>query len=219
MDEGYYSCSDKPNWRGLLGPMLLGAALLIILSARYWKFTVDDAYISLRYAQNLVRGNGLVYNLGERVEGFSNLTWTLLSAGALELGLDPIPTLKIVGIICALLVIWTSLLILARIEPEQLGFAWVVAFLVGAAPCVVAWSLAGMETMLFALMLSLTFYTYVSNKEIVGWPVWPLMALLSTQRFVFRQGVTSIVESCGHVCCAIRFVPSLAVCVLRRHTT
>ena len=76
MDEGYYSGSDKPNWRGLLGPMLLGAALLIILSARYWKFTVDDAYISLRYDQNLVRGNGLVYNLGERVEGFSNLTWT-----------------------------------------------------------------------------------------------------------------------------------------------
>jgi hypothetical protein len=40
----------------------------------------EDAYLSYRYALNLVRGNGLVYNVGERVEGFSNPSWTLLLA-------------------------------------------------------------------------------------------------------------------------------------------
>jgi hypothetical protein len=30
---------------------------------------VDDAYISLRYARNLIDAHGLVFNPGERVEG------------------------------------------------------------------------------------------------------------------------------------------------------
>lgn len=33
---------------------------------------VDDAYISFRYATNLIHGHGLVFNPGERVEGYSN---------------------------------------------------------------------------------------------------------------------------------------------------
>ena len=45
----------------------------------------DDAYISFRYAENLVRGEGLVYNPGERVEGYSNLLHVLISAALLLL--------------------------------------------------------------------------------------------------------------------------------------
>ncbi len=46
---------------------------------------IDDAYISYRYAQNLVSGNGLVFNIGEYVEGYTNLLWTLLIAAGLLL--------------------------------------------------------------------------------------------------------------------------------------
>jgi hypothetical protein len=53
-------------------------------AARYW--TCDDAFISFRYADNLVRGHGLVFNAGERVEGFTNLLWTLWIAVGLRLG-------------------------------------------------------------------------------------------------------------------------------------
>lgn len=38
----------------------------------------DDAYISFRYARNLVAGHGLVFNPGERVEGYTNLLYVLL---------------------------------------------------------------------------------------------------------------------------------------------
>lgn len=40
----------------------------------------DDAYISYRYALNLISGHGLVFNPGERVEGYSNLLYVLLMA-------------------------------------------------------------------------------------------------------------------------------------------
>jgi hypothetical protein len=49
-------------------------------------WTCDDAFISFRYARNLVEGQGLVFNPGDRVEGFTNLLWTLWSALGLALG-------------------------------------------------------------------------------------------------------------------------------------
>jgi len=41
----------------------------------------DDAFISYRYACNLASGHGLVFNPGERVEGYSNLLYTIAIAG------------------------------------------------------------------------------------------------------------------------------------------
>ena len=57
---------------------LLGLGhLLLFLGAG----PVDDDFICYRYARNLVRGDGLVYQAGERVEGFTNPLWVLLHAG------------------------------------------------------------------------------------------------------------------------------------------
>ena len=51
-------------------------ALLAWLAETAW-FLTDDAFISFRYARNLLEGNGLVFNVGERVEGYSNFLWVL----------------------------------------------------------------------------------------------------------------------------------------------
>ncbi|MCI0450165.1 MAG: hypothetical protein L0Y79_10360 [Chlorobi bacterium] len=48
-----------------------------------WSFlfqNVDDAYISYRYGKNLMNGEGLVYNKGEYVEGYTNFLWTIVTA-------------------------------------------------------------------------------------------------------------------------------------------
>jgi arabinofuranosyltransferase len=39
---------------------------------------IDDAYISLRYARNFAEGHGLVFNIGERVEGYTCFLWVWL---------------------------------------------------------------------------------------------------------------------------------------------
>src|SRR5947207_15116687 len=46
-----------------------------------WFWLDDDMMISMRYARNLVSGAGLVFNPGERVEGYTNFGWVLLMAG------------------------------------------------------------------------------------------------------------------------------------------
>ena len=65
------------------------ACLLAVVLAASRSWICDDAYICFRYAENLVRGWGLVFNQGERVEGFTNLSWTLFSALGLLLGFSP----------------------------------------------------------------------------------------------------------------------------------
>jgi hypothetical protein len=58
---------------------------VILAGLRSWM--CDDAFITFRYADNLVRGHGLVFNAGERVEGYTNFSWTLWTA------LDRVPDL------------------------------------------------------------------------------------------------------------------------------
>ena len=52
------------------------------------RFVQDDAYISWRYAENLARGLGLVWNEGEYVEGYTNFLWTVILAIPHRVGLD-----------------------------------------------------------------------------------------------------------------------------------
>ena len=73
-----------------------GAAVGLGLS--YGACTQDDAFISFRYALNLVDGHGLVYNPGERVEGFTNLLWTVLLALPLSVGIDPVAASSALGL-------------------------------------------------------------------------------------------------------------------------
>lgn len=71
---------------------LILAALLVwvvVAGRALGDWQMDDSYISYRYAWNLIHGYGLVYNVGEVVEGYTNFLWTMISAAGLGLGLDP----------------------------------------------------------------------------------------------------------------------------------
>ena len=63
-------------YAGALPLFLLWPALLGVMAAHSW-FITDDAFISFRYARNLLEGHGLVFNPGEYVEGYSNFLWVL----------------------------------------------------------------------------------------------------------------------------------------------
>jgi hypothetical protein len=81
-----------PAWQ----PRAATAAVAALAIAWAWhlRWFADDAFISFRYARNWSEGNGLVFNVGERVEGYTNFLWTAILAGCDRLGLD-IPTMAI----------------------------------------------------------------------------------------------------------------------------
>ena len=70
------------------GLAVLGT-LLVLAGRLTGDWQMDDAYISYRYAWNLVHGHGLVYNPGEVVEGYTNFLWTALAAGSILAGQHP----------------------------------------------------------------------------------------------------------------------------------
>lgn len=75
----------------ILGPVAifffvnLGALLLCAWALRFG--SVDDAFITERYAQNLLARGELAYNAGERVEGYTSFGWVIAEAVLAFLGI------------------------------------------------------------------------------------------------------------------------------------
>jgi len=125
---------------------------------RFW-FLNDDAYISFRYAKNLVQGHGLRFNLGDHVpvEGYSNFLWVLIAAVFEALRLDLGFWMPLISALCGSLLLFLVFDLLHRRLSIGL-FATVIATLtLGCYPPFAHWSTSGLETMPFALLVYLTF--------------------------------------------------------------
>jgi hypothetical protein len=66
--------------------VLLGFA---VVSVSLLSTPIDDAFISFRYLNNWLGGHGLVFNPGERVEGYSNFLWIVILAVPALFGAGP----------------------------------------------------------------------------------------------------------------------------------
>ena len=105
-------------------------AILAVVWAWHLRWISDDAFISFRYSRNWARGDGLVFNLGERVEGYTNFGWTALLAVPALLGLD-IPACALALDLAAFVgVLWLVQRLAAQLAPAgapaRLSFAAVV---------------------------------------------------------------------------------------------
>lgn len=153
---------------------VLLATLLHIRAANY---LADDGFISLRYAQHLAEGHGLVYNIGERVEGYTNFLWVVMLAAAKWLlpSLDLVLAARVLGVIAAVL---TVLLAFRFAAAASLGP--VVGLLAGAFLAAhssfVAWAPAGLETSLFVYLVFAAAVSFVADLETRRYrPVAPLL--------------------------------------------
>lgn len=162
--------------------LLILAGLILVAHASYFDFVNDDAFISFRYADNLVRHGELTYNLGERVEGYTNFLWTITIAGVLALGGDPVFWSHVLGIAFGISTLYVVALFLARWRVgigeaaagrsiDALGPLWLAA-----APGYACWSTGGLETQQFTFLvtLGLTQFLLEGRAASSGKPVrWP----------------------------------------------
>jgi len=73
---------------GRVADLALAGATIVL--GVLFRFTQDDAYITLSYAEHLANGTGLVFNPGEPVEGYTTFLWTVLLSVPFRLGVDPV---------------------------------------------------------------------------------------------------------------------------------
>lgn len=119
-------------------------------SRRYVLF--DDAMISLSYGRSLVRGDGLIWFDGaERVQGFTNLGWTLFMAPFTTFG-SARTTSLVVSFIGVLVLVAIGLLILELVRESVTSVRIAAALIVVLHFPLVYWTIRGMEVGLIALI-------------------------------------------------------------------
>ncbi len=119
---------------------------------------IDDAYISLRYSQSLIQGHGIVWQPGDRVEGYTNFLWVILSAFLMVIGFDGTNTVRFLGLFSSVISIALLILLSRHFQKLQNIRVWpigIAAILVGTSFDFAFWTLSGLESPLF-IMLSLT---------------------------------------------------------------
>jgi len=78
-----------------------GAAIFAVLAMRFRGYTMDDAFITFRYATNFARGRGLVFNPVEyaRAEGITSPLYAVVLSAAPALMLNVEIFAKFLGLL------------------------------------------------------------------------------------------------------------------------
>ena len=176
------ACSSQPKCRMhwplrslqiVIVALLLG--YLVWNSLYYFPYIVDDTFISLRYARNLLNGAGLVYNVGQQVEGYSNFSWVMIEALVMRLGLPVITSIKLLGLASAVATALLAFLLARRVLPKspEGRVAGFIAFtLICLNTSIAVWSQAGLETVFFASLvvaMCLRFEVELDRKRPLPW--------------------------------------------------
>lgn len=139
---------------------LVASGATAVMAMIFWQardFVYDDAYISLRYAKNLVLHGDLVWNLGESVEGYTNFLFVISSAVLIALGVPATlaaQSLALSSFACALAL---TVLILRRLPVGSLGVAVGFAAVAGSIS-LPAWAMSGMEAPMVAALVTATLW-------------------------------------------------------------
>ncbi|HEX3598482.1 MAG TPA: hypothetical protein VHU80_25415 [Polyangiaceae bacterium] len=142
----------------LWAPAAVGMGVFAANVAAVHRFTVDDAYITLRYSRNVARGIGAVYNAtGARAEGYTSFLWMVLLALTHVLRQNALAVAKALGVLfavgtCGLTAAWTF----AEMRPSRARVLASSAAVAGYAvlPRTAIHAVSGMETALFTTLLT-----------------------------------------------------------------
>ncbi len=152
----------KPFWaRLVLWSIVAGALVLAWLN----RFIQDDAFISFRYALNLVNGHGLVWNPGERTEGYTNFLWTLFMAVPHFLGIGVVQFAMCLGMAFFLGTLLLTYRTALEISNSQ-ATALLTLALLSTNYTFIAYATGGLETqMQTCLLMGCLFFAVMGTRE------------------------------------------------------
>jgi arabinofuranosyltransferase len=165
--------SKVGTW-GVFSLLMLVAALHQML----FDAIAEDAFITFRYAERLVQGDGLVFNVGENVEGYSNYLWLMLVASVHWVTGADIPLIgRVLGALLSLGGMAWTFVLATRVNMGQRSAAFVAVGFMATCSTYAAWGLAGLENGLHVVLLlaaiDLAFRGYWRSLSVM----WVLLAL------------------------------------------
>lgn len=179
--EKLFQGNSIPKYFGIMGLIII--ILFFLFNIIDVRFIQDDAYTSFRYTKNFVEGKGLVFNAGERVEGYTNFLWVMILS--LIYFLDHIRIINFdlesaaqflsifFSVSVLVLTYLLSRTILNREDQERSTTANFVneliilipVFLLSVSTPLIYWGVSAMETSLFVFLTLLLILIYLRKKE------------------------------------------------------
>lgn len=155
-----------------------------------WRWLCDDAFITFRYAKNLAMGNGLVFNPGERVEGYTDFLWGVLLAGGIGAGQEPGRVSIVLGMASYVATIWLVAAMVKRVGPSaMLRFVPVAATFVALDYSFASFATSGLETMFGALLVTAALERAIAARPLASGTAGVLAAMAHPDHVLFYLGL------------------------------
>lgn len=193
----FLSLHTKKRWYGDL-TVLCSVVLFMVLCLSFYGYTVDDAYISLRFARNFADGHGFVFNTDGTppVEGYTNFLWVLLEVPLFYLRLSDewiLHAVKSAGILFGTGTILLTCRLGRRIAGDTAGE--VAALMLSCTPFLAFWSIGGLETSMYIFFAVAAVSSMVSEyesgrKHLVSFACLCGMALTRPEGLFFAAAIT-----------------------------
>lgn len=172
-------------------PFVWMLVVILTIFAFAQRYPMDDAFISYRYAKFLAEGHGFVWNIGERVEGYTNFLWTLLLAAGLKLGVTP----ERFSIVLSFPFYILALLFTYRLAFHFTGSAAVgllTLLFVGFNRSIYAFATSGLETTL-QMCLFLALILLIIRQKANNWDLWGTALLSATSGIALLSRLDSAI--------------------------
>lgn len=176
--------------------LLLLITILFYSRMSNTEFIQDDAFITLRYVENFLDGKGLVFNDGEKVEGYTNFLWLLLIAklkyisNLVSFEVTLVTLTQLLSIIFSFIVlIYTFFFtksLMKRYLPESGNsiyrniYSLIPAFLLSQSTPMIYWGVSGMETSLFVLLTMVSLHRFLTGNNETADPVFVIVSVLNS---------------------------------------
>ncbi|MBN8550183.1 MAG: hypothetical protein J0M12_12770 [Deltaproteobacteria bacterium] len=157
--------SNKQSTNGY-GIWLWVSLTLVVALAFLGRYPIaDDAYITFRYAENVSRGHGLLYNMGQWVLGTTSPLWAFCLSLA-TLAHIPLETFScLAGLLACAFSILVVLRQAALINLSSLEYLAVFASLM-LFPIIHMGATSGMEAALYVLLILLAFEAALEQRQV-----------------------------------------------------
>ncbi|WP_183654357.1 hypothetical protein [Prauserella isguenensis] len=186
----------RDRWRSraaAAASVAAGTAMIGAHGAYYGNWIVDDAAITFSYARSFAEGLGPVVQPGaEPVEGFSNVTWTLLLALARLVGLfdhgtifgvpDYVLLPKVLALVLCGGILAACHAAFARVLVRPWPGTLAVGGLLAMTPSFVIWVVSGLENALYGLLittLAVLVFRAVLDDAVLRWRLAVATGLLA----------------------------------------
>ena len=173
--------TSNPQTRFDLGVWIGLAIFSIIFGFIYSRFTQDDAFITYRYARNLVEGIGFVYNPGEWVLGTTTPLYTLLLAAFAFISKVDVATISFIVCIFSLWMGSGFLYELGKTQTKEFGLTVALLYIT----CPFLPQFMGMESYFLLFLFIFTAWLYERNKYLLSSIICGLLILVRYEMAIF----------------------------------